>query len=230
MRHPGESLRAVVFDLDGTLADTAGDFIPVVQTLRAEHALAPLPNARIRNTVSNGGRALVTLALNLREGDPGFEAALERLLFLYGNTLGREARLFPGLALCLRQLAEAGIRWGIATNKPQRFTAPLVEALAIDPAPGSIVCADQVPQGKPDPACLLRAAEELECEPAQVIYVGDHARDIEAGQRAGMYTLAAAWGYIEDGDDPMRWGADGLLEEPAALLAALLPPAPAAEA
>lgn len=208
MKHPGSALRAVILDLDGTLVDTSGDFVPVVQTLRAENALAPLPAATIRNSVSNGARALVTLALALREGDRDFEHWLDRLLQLYAGILGTHARLFPGISELLRALADAGVPWGIATNKPSRFTLPLMEHLALDPAPASVVCADQVSRGKPDPECLLRIARELQCLPAQAIYIGDHARDIEAGRRAGMYTIAATYGYVEDGDDPGVWGAD----------------------
>lgn len=208
MRHPGESLRAVILDLDGTLVDTADDFVPVVQTLRAEHALAPLPAASIRNTVSNGARALVTLALGLREGDSGFQQQLDRLLHLYAGILGTHSRLFPGVQALLDALQDAGVPWGIATNKPSRFTLPLLDRLALNPMPASVVCADQVSRGKPDPECLLRNSAELRCAPADAIYIGDHARDIEAGRNAGMFTIAATYGYIEDGDNPVLWGAD----------------------
>lgn len=208
MKHPGSGLRAVILDLDGTLVDTADDFVPVVQTLRAENALAPLPVPAIRNTVSNGARALVTLALDRREGDHDFQHWLDRLLQLYTGILGRHSRLFPGVQALLDALRDAGIPWGIATNKASRFTLPLLDTLALDPGPTSVVCADQVSRGKPDPECLLRNSLELQCTPAQAIYIGDHARDIEAGRNAGMYTIAATYGYIEDGDDPGLWGAD----------------------
>jgi len=219
MKHPGSALGGVILDLDGTLVDTADDFVPVVQTLRAENALAPLPAAAIRNTVSSGGRALVTLALNLREGETGFDQALERLLALYAGILGTHSRLFPGLQELLDALHAASIPWGIATNKPSRFTLPLLEQLALKPPPASVVCADQVSRGKPDPECLLRNSRELACTPAQAIYIGDHARDILAGRNAGMYTLAATYGYIEDGDDATRWGADASAADGHALTA-----------
>ncbi|MEQ8515757.1 MAG: HAD-IA family hydrolase [Chromatocurvus sp.] len=208
MKHPGEALRAVILDLDGTLVDTADDFVPVVQTLRAEHALPSLPAASIRNTVSNGARALVTLALDLREGDSEFQRWLDRLLDLYAGILGTHSRLFPGVQTLLDALRHAGLPWGIATNKPSRFTLPLLEKLALTPPPASVVCADQVSRGKPDPECLLRNSRELQCEPAQAIYIGDHGRDIEAGRNAGMFTIAATYGYIGNGDNPDLWGAD----------------------
>ncbi len=208
MNHPGDTLRAVILDLDGTLIDTADDFVPVVQTLRAENTLPPLPAAVIRNTVSNGARALVTLALDLQEGDGDFQRWLDRLLALYGGILGSHSRLFPGVQALLDALGDAGIPWGIATNKPSRFTLPLLQRLGLQPAPTSIVCADQVSRGKPDPECLLRNSRELQCPPAQAIYIGDHRRDIEAGRNAGMYTIAATYGYIEDDDNADLWGAD----------------------
>lgn len=208
MNHPGETLRAVILDLDGTLVDTADDFVPVVQTLRAENGLPPLPATAIRNTVSNGARALVTLALDLRQGHDRFEHWLDRLLTLYAGILGTHSRLFPGVQALLDAVSDAGMTWGIATNKPSRFTLPLLERLALHPAPASVVCADQVSRGKPDPECLLRNSHELGCLPAQAIYIGDHLRDIEAGRNAGMYTIAATYGYIEDGDNPDLWGAD----------------------
>ena len=208
MKHPGNTLRAVILDLDGTLIDTADDFIPVVQTLRAEQALAALPAESIRNSVSSGARALVTLALDLREGDSEFQHRLDRLLHLYAGILGTHSRLFPGVQALLDALHSAGIPWGIATNKPSRFTLPLLDTLAVNPMPASVICADQVSRGKPDPECLLRNCEDLQCSPSQAIYIGDHARDIEAGRRAGMFTIAATYGYIEAGDNAAPWGAD----------------------
>lgn len=226
MKHPGETLRAVILDLDGTLLDTADDFIPVVQTLRAENTLPPLPATAIRNTVSNGARALVTLALDLHEGDAHFQHWLDRLLGLYAGILGTHSRLFPGVQALLDATREAGIPWGIATNKPSRFTLPLLQRLQLQPAPASVVCADEVACGKPDPECLLRNSRELCCPPAQAIYIGDHARDIEAGRNAGMYTIAAAYGYIDADDDPDLWGADARAESGDALLAQVFHPRP----
>ena len=203
-----KSLKAVIFDLDGTLVDTADEFVVVVQALRAEHGRDPMDPARIRASVSNGARALVSLALDMTEDSAGFETQRLRLLELYSGVLGSVARLYPGIAELLGELERRNVSWGIATNKPRAYTAPLLERLNLQPQPGSVVCPDDVTERKPHPESLLRNCRELGCNPDQAIYIGDHLRDIEAGRRAGMYTIAAAYGYIEPGDDPYSWGAD----------------------
>lgn len=203
-----ENLRAVIFDLDGTLVDTADEFIPVVQALRAEHGREPMDPERIRASVSNGARALVSLGLDMEEQDPAFEGQRLRLLELYQDILGSLASPYPGIPGLLDELERLGIAWGISTNKPRYLTEPLLERLDIQPAPGSVVCPDDVTDRKPHPETLYRNCRDLECSPHEAIYVGDHLRDIEAGRRAGMYTIAAAYGYIEPDDDPGSWGAD----------------------
>lgn len=217
MKHPGDALRAVIFDLDGTLVDTADDFVPVVQQLRAEYGEEPLDARLIRRSVSNGSRALVRLAFGLTENDDEFEPRRQRLLELYGEILGRYAQPYPGIVELLAELGERGLAWGIATNKPRAYTLPLMEMLDLRPAAGSVICPDDVGQPKPHPESLERGCRELGCAPAQAIYIGDHSRDIEAGQRAGMFTIAAAYGYIEEGDDATRWGADAVASTSSAL-------------
>ncbi|MEM6605552.1 MAG: HAD-IA family hydrolase [Pseudomonadota bacterium] len=208
MKHPGKQLKAVVFDLDGTLVDTAGDFIPAVQQLLEENGREVMDPARITRSVSNGSRALVKLALGLDEAQPGFEAQRQRLLNLYGTQLGRHSRPYAGISLLLATFERRGIAWGISTNKPRAYAIPLLSALNIDCQ--STVCPDDVSAAKPDPECLFKNCDELNCDPQRVIYIGDHLRDIEAGRSAGMYTIAAAYGYIEDGDDPGIWRADSV--------------------
>jgi 2-phosphoglycolate phosphatase len=210
VKHPGADLKAVLFDLDGTLVDTADDFIPAVQQLRAENGLPPMDPASIRKSVSNGSRALVNVALSLLADEPGFEENRLRLLELYAALLGRHARLYPGLGALVETLEQRGIGWGIATNKPSAYTWPLLEALKLSPAPGTVICPDDVSHPKPHPESLHRICATLDCSSAQAIYVGDHSRDIEAGRNAGMFTIAAAYGYIEDGDAAERWGADSV--------------------
>jgi phosphoglycolate phosphatase len=207
MSRPPERLQAVIFDLDGTLVDTADEFVVVVQALRAEHALAPMDADRIRMTVSNGARALVSLGLGLAEDHPDFEQKRLRLLALYSEVLGSTAQPYPGIEELLTELAARDIGWGIATNKPRAYTEPLLQRLGLAPAPGSVVCPDDVSERKPHPESLYLNCRQLNCAPGRTIYVGDHLRDIEAGRRAGMYTIAAAYGYIEPGDDPDSWGA-----------------------
>ncbi|WP_116368702.1 HAD family hydrolase [Parahaliea mediterranea] len=203
-----QPLEAVLFDLDGTLIDTASEFVVVVQALRAEHDLPPMDELRIRASVSNGARALVQLALDIDEAAPVFESKRQRLLALYSEVLGTTATPYPGIAELLAELGERGIGWGISTNKPRAYTEPLLAALALEPAAGSVVCPDDVKERKPHPESLYLACRQLSCSPAGTIYIGDHRRDIEAGRRAGMRTVAALYGYIEAEDDPAGWGAD----------------------
>lgn len=217
-----ESLKAVIFDLDGTLVDTADEFVVVVQALRAEHGRAAMDPQRIRASVSNGARALVSLALDLPEHAEDFETQRLRLLELYSEVLGTMAGPYPGITALLAELAARGVRWGIATNKPRAYTGPLLQRLAFHPPPHSVVCPDDVTERKPHPESLLRNCRELGCSPAEAIYIGDHLRDIEAGRRAGMYTIAAAYGYIEPGDDPRSWGADARADNSADLHALIL--------
>ncbi|GAB3287618.1 HAD family hydrolase [Parahaliea aestuarii] len=203
-----QPLEAVLFDLDGTLIDTASEFVVVVQALRAEHDLPPLEEQRIRASVSNGARALVQLALGIDESAAEFERKRLRLLDLYSEVLGTTAVPYPGIAELLVELGERGIGWGISTNKPRAYTEPLLAALALSPAAGSVVCPDDVKERKPHPESLYLACRQLGCSPARTIYIGDHRRDIEAGRRAGMRTIAALYGYIEADDDPGSWGAN----------------------
>jgi 2-phosphoglycolate phosphatase len=202
------NLKAVIFDLDGTLVDTADEFVPVVQSLRAEHGHDAMDPQRIRASVSNGARALVSLGLDINEDAPEFESRRLRLLELYSQVVGTMASPYPGIESLLARLQAEGIVWGIATNKPRAYTEPLLARLNIQPPPGSVVCPDDITHRKPHPESLYRNCHDLNCAPHEAIYIGDHLRDIEAGRRAGMYTIAAAYGYIEENDDPQNWGAN----------------------
>ncbi|MEM0954365.1 MAG: HAD-IA family hydrolase [Pseudomonadota bacterium] len=210
-------LEAVVFDLDGTLLDTAPEFIEVVQRLRAEHQAAPLPAAAIHEVVSDGARAMVSLALKMPQTDPEFESKRQRFLSLYEEDLGRATAPYPGIMPLLNTLAAANIPWGVSTNKPRALTVALLERLDLTPAPGSVVCPDDVSQPKPHPEPLLLNCLQLGAKPKRCVYIGDHRRDIEAGNAAGMYTIAAAYGYVHKADDPRDWGADAIAETAADL-------------
>ncbi len=214
-------LKAVVFDLDGTLLDTAPEFVEVVQALRAEHALAPLPPADIRAVVSDGARAMVSLALDMSQEHPDFESKRQRFLDIYAADLGRATVPFPGIEPLLDTLTDAGIDWGVSTNKPSYLTEPLLARIDLAPPPGSVVCPDHVSKPKPNPEPLLLNCEQLACAPGEAIYVGDHRRDIEAGRAAGMYTIAAAYGYIHQHEDVADWGADAIADSGEALHALL---------
>ncbi len=214
-------LKAVLFDLDGTLLDTAPDFIEVIGQLRDEHGLPELPPGAIRSCVSNGARALVTLSLGLRADEPGFEEQRRRLLELYAAALGRHTRVYEGMAELLLELHSAGIAWGVATNKHSAYAAPLLAGLDLRPPCASLVCPDHVARSKPDPESLLLNCRQLDCRPGQAIYIGDHPRDIQAGAAAGMATIAAAYGYLEAGQNPRDWGADAVAERSRDLAASI---------
>lgn len=201
-------LKAILFDLDGTLLDTAPDFIFCVNQLRERLEKPLLPDATIRAQVSNGARALTRLTGDLTEGDPAIEALNCELLALYQNILGQHSRLFSGVNESLRWITKSGLSWGVITNKPSRFTLPLMEGLHWPSPPAAVVCPDHVSRSKPDPEPMLLACRQCACKPEEAIYFGDHARDIEAGRAAGMLTAACEWGYIDPADDLTRWNAD----------------------
>lgn len=197
-----------MFDLDGTLLDTAPDFVAIVNALLAEHKRPPLPEAQIRACVSNGARALVTMAFDIDETYPSFHALRLRLLELYIDHLAVFTKPFPGIEDLLRKLAQHNIAWGIATNKPAIYTSAILLKLDLQPIPASVICPEHVKESKPAPDSLFLAAEQIGCTAAQIIYIGDHQRDIECGKRAGSITIAAAYGYIDDEKNIADWQAD----------------------
>ncbi len=201
--------KAVLLDLDGTLADTAPDMGAAINALRAEHGLDPLPYSAIRPVVSHGAKGLLTLAFGA-ELDAARETALrERFLALYEATLCVGTRLFPGFSEVLAQLEAWSVPWGVVTNKPAWLTEPLLEGLQIRARAACIVSGDTVEKAKPDPMPLHHAASLLGMPPAQCLYVGDAERDVQAGQAAGMDVLIADYGYIAESDEPHAWQARG---------------------
>jgi phosphoglycolate phosphatase len=214
-----------LFDLDGTLLDTAPDMAAALNRLRLEEGRGALPLNAIRPQVSHGARAMIRVGFGLEPGDAQFEELRERFLAIYASDLACHTLPFPGIPALLDGLAQAGIPWGIVTNKPGWLTDPLLETLGLHRQAGVVVSGDSLPQRKPQPEPLLYACAQLAAEPLNCVYVGDAGRDIEAGRRAGMRTLAAAFGYIPADDDPAAWGADGVLHRPEELMAWLLPEA-----
>ena len=198
----------VLFDLDGTLIDTAPDFIRVLNNLRQENELAPLPADGIRPHVSDGARAMIRLGFGLEPEDPDYRDRHARFLDLYEAGICEETELFAGMDRLLMALEDAGVPWGIVTNKPVRFAAPLLSALALDNRCGALVCPDHVSNRKPDPEGLHLACRQMGADPDRGIYVGDHARDIEAGRNAGMVTVAVRYGYIVNPEEVDLWEAD----------------------
>ncbi|MEP7314071.1 MAG: phosphoglycolate phosphatase [Pseudomonadota bacterium] len=211
-------IRAVLFDLDGTLIDTAPDMIAALNQLRAEHDLAPLPYALARAQVSHGSSGLVRLAFPQAQGD-GFEQLRARFLSLYNERVALETVLFPGCPELLAILEERGTPWGIVTNKPGFLTAPLLQALQLSQRAGCVVAGDTLPERKPHPAPLLHAAALLGVTPSHCVYIGDAERDIQAARAATMPVLLASYGYLGPDDMPASWGADAELANPLALLA-----------
>jgi len=201
-------IRAVMFDLDGTLLDTAPDFVVVVNQLLAEQQRPSLAADTIRAGVSNGSKALIKIAFSIDETNTQFEPLRQRLLELYLAHIAVYTIPFPGINELLDKLADNNIAWGIATNKPATYTLPLMAALDIQPAPASVICPDHVARSKPDPESLFLASKQLGCAPDEIIYIGDHKRDIDCGKGAGSITIAAAYGYVDEGDDPANWNAD----------------------
>lgn len=201
-------IRAVMFDLDGTLLDTAPDFIVVVNQLLLEEGRSELAADIIRAGVSNGSKALIALTFGILDDHSDFERLRLRLLELYLAHIAVHTKLFPGIATLLNQLADKNIAWGIATNKPAAYTLPLMAALDIQPAPLSVICPDHVARSKPDPESLFLASKQLGCEPEEIIYIGDHKRDIDCGKGAGSITIAAAYGYLDTCDSVANWNAD----------------------
>jgi 2-phosphoglycolate phosphatase len=208
--------RAVLFDLDGTLADTAPDLAAAVNLLRTERGMEPTPYHLLRPTASAGARGMIGAAFGLKPGDDGYEALRQAWFANYEAAMAVHSCLFPGVAQLLQGLADAGTAWGIVTNKPERFTNPLVGMIGLQDAQ-CVVSGDTTAHAKPHPAPLLEAARRIGIAPQQCWYVGDDLRDIEAGKAAGMFTVACTWGYC-GAVEPVRWGADLLLDTPQALL------------
>lgn len=211
-------VKRALFDLDGTLVDTAPDLADALNQTRANHDLPPLPFETIRPTVSLGGAAMIRAGFGVAEADAGFIPLRDEFLALYRDGVARRSQLFPGMEQVLARLEENGVPWGIVTNKSGWLTTPLTQALGLATRAGCIVSGDTVEQPKPHPASLLHACKLLGCAPAEALYVGDAKRDMEAGRRAGMTTIVAAYGYIEAGENPADWQADGLVRHPAELL------------
>lgn len=208
------SLKSVLFDLDGTLVDTAPDLAQALNTLVTLNGRPPLPFHTIRPVVGQGGKELLKLGFNIDESHRDFERLWDDLLRIYGEHICDQSHLFPGMDRVLQYLKQHRIAWGIVTNKPTALTMPLLEQLNLRDQVGCVVNGDTLEKRKPDPEPLWYACELLHCLPHQSIYIGDAQRDIQAGINAGMPTIAALYGYISEGELPELWGADGVIHRP----------------
>ncbi len=215
-------MQAVLFDLDGTLADTAPDLGHALNLQRERHGLPPLPQDIIRPYASHGTVGLFDIGFGLTPQDARFAPMREEYLALYTANLCLHTTLFPGMAELLDELEGKGIAWGVVTNKPARFTNPLLEQLGLIGRAASVVSGDTCSHPKPHPEPLLCAAREIGVAPQSCLYVGDAERDIEAARAAGMFALIAGYGYLGAADRPETWGADGRIDDPLGILAFLV--------
>ncbi|MBI5784853.1 MAG: HAD-IA family hydrolase [Rhodocyclales bacterium] len=215
---PDGGVRAVFFDLDGTLADTAPDLGGALNELLAEVGRPQLDMAVLRPHVSAGTRGMLGIGFGLTPDHADYPALAQRFLELYAARLCVGTRLFDGMAELLAELERRGIRWGVVTNKPARFTEPLMDCLLLTQRMAAIVSGDSAPKPKPAPDTLLLACEKAGVPPGLTLYVGDDLRDIQAAHAAGMRAIAASWGYLGDGLPIAEWGADATIAAPLELL------------
>lgn len=216
-------INTILFDLDGTLVDTAPDLGYALNIQLQRHGKAPLSDEKIRPFASHGSRGLIGLGFGITSADAQFITMRDEYLSIYDTVFTRSPVLLPGMADLLQVIEKKGLRWGIVTNKPRRFTTGLVKSmdLNLENRTACIVCGDDAPQPKPSPATLLMACDQIGIKPEQCVYVGDAERDIQAGKAAGIQTVVALFGYIDASDKPAEWGADVMINAPDELLNAL---------
>ena len=212
--------KAVLFDLDGTLADTAPDLAAAVNRLRADQGLEPMPLEQLRPFASAGARGLVHAGFGVKPGDDEYDALREAFLEFYRERPCVDTRLFPGIAELLQEFARRAIPWGVVTNKATRFTDRIIATLKL--APACVVCGDTTPHLKPHPAPMLLAAEQLALPAKDCVYLGDDLRDIQAARAAGMRAVAVDWGYHHpESGGPEAWNADAVIVHPRDLIGLL---------
>jgi len=207
--------RAILFDFDGTLADTAADLARALNRLRSARGLADLPLEDLRPHASAGARGLIGAGLGILPEHAEFKALRDSFLAHYEAQICVDTRLFPGMQELLAGIEARGLRWGVVTNKSTRLTRLLMKALGLESRTACVVCGDSTPHLKPHPASLLLAAEQLVLAPADCVYLGDDLRDVQAARAAGMRCVAVAWGY---GEGFAAWHADAIIEKPTDLL------------
>lgn len=214
-------IKAVLLDFDGTVADTAPDLGHALNRQRTDRNLEPLSIEQIRTQASAGSRGLLELGFNIKPGDDGYEHMRDEFLDFYTQRLCHDTCLFPGMAELLDQLDTRNIPWGIVTNKPARFTHPLMQQLGLQHRVACVVCGDETPHVKPHPGPLLVASEKIAITPSECIYLGDDLRDVKASLAAGMLPIIALYGYLGNDQPPETWGAKFLIDHPQDLLSYL---------
>jgi N-acetyl-D-muramate 6-phosphate phosphatase len=211
-------LTTVLFDLDGTLVDTAPDLGFALNIQRLKYGKTSLTDAEIRPFASHGSRGLLGLGFGLTPNDDDFIKMRDEYLDIYERVLTRSPVLFDGMHATLEAIVAEGLSWGIVTNKPGRFTLPLVKSLNLYHDAVCVISGDDAPKPKPSPETLLLACKQAQVEPEDCIYIGDAERDIQAGHAAGMKTAVALYGYIDQSDKPLAWGADEVIRQPQDIL------------
>jgi len=206
-------LDCVLFDLDGTLVDTAPDLIACLNQALSNKGYAQVPDADIKPLISSGAMAMVKYAVSDANETEQTEL-LDLMLDCYQNNIAQHSRFFAGISETLDIIESAGLKWGIVTNKRERFTLPLMDALNLSRRASCVVSGDTTTNSKPHPEPMLVACEQANVKPENCVYIGDAAHDITAGKNANMKTLAALYGYLKEGDQPEEWGADALIENP----------------
>lgn len=214
-------LQAVLFDMDGTLLDSAPDFIAITQAMRTVRGLPPLADKLIRDQISGGARAMVASAFDEAPDSAAFEVLRQEFLERYQQHCAVLTRPFEGIEALLDDIEQARLLWGVATNKPLRYAEPIMQALNLAERSAVLVCPDHVERSKPAPDMLLLACQQMGVNPEAVLFVGDDARDIESGRAAGCLTAAVTYGYIHPEDNPRNWGADVVVDHPSELRAVL---------
>ena len=210
-------IRAVLFDLDGTLADTAPDMARTVNLLRERRGLTPVALAQVRPHVSKGARGMICSAFEIGTEHPDFHGLREEFLHAYGDNLCIDTQLFPGMEGLLGDLERRGMAWGVVTNKFERFAHLVLAGLGLAGRVGIVVGGDTCPRAKPFPDPLLYAAERIGVLPGDALYVGDDPRDVQAARAAGMPVVVAGYGYLGDGPPAESWGADGIVDSAAGI-------------
>ncbi len=211
-------ISTILFDLDGTLVDTAPDLGHALNIQLKQHGRKPLSEAAIRPFASHGSRGLIGLGFGITPSDASFIAMRDEYLAIYDTVFMRSPELLEGIAELLQAIENKGLKWGVVTNKPGRFTRRLIESMGLDKRAVCVVSGDDAAKPKPSPETLLLACSQIGVSPQHCLYVGDAERDIQAGKAAGLKTVVALFGYIDVTDKPYEWGADALIDEPKALL------------
>ena len=211
-------IRAVLFDLDGTLIDSAADLGAAADKMRTDRGLPALPLDQYRSMAGAGARGMLGIAFAATPDHPQFAEWREEFFVNYENCMTQRTRAFEGVVEMIQELTRRGLSWGVVTNKSSRFTVPLTRQMPLFATAAALVSGDTTPHAKPHAAPLLEAARQLNLEPGRCVYVGDDERDIMAGRAAGMVTVAAAYGYLGSNADTLKWGANARIKSPCELL------------